>query len=469
MDEPVRKRQKTSQCSAAGDDTMGIGGSDGGGRNKSHEGRENPNDNNQGSSLASENDLPSAPAMAPIPALPDDQPSHSQHQERPPEWITTTRAEKGKSSRDTTSRTHNGRDTDTAQQQHNRALVARLAHEAAATNDEEIAARDKQETNLRRGGESHRANGSASNAAHRRRRRGRSTRRGGNSLSAHSANKYYSGHARNVGGVAGTFSTRAIRSAEDLFFGSLPHRDPQYPQIHLISQGYETSAQLVRATHRGNYGPLTDTSSFHQQQAPGKQHSREPRTDKNFIGKLLSQQRPVDSPVPSSKGYGGIVCGTVGGRQATQLGLLSRNFEAALLGLSPANHSNVHGDGNGDDDDVKHSYDKNSDTIVPAYSSTQMQAGKGQKEAPSNEEVMPATDKVSISRRIPSTGIHHYESDGWPEGNPKANELEQPLIDPEIEEKEPNPPELTLAAADGASLPALLDDDSPVEPTQDYA
>lgn len=107
-------------------------------------------------------------------------------------------------------------------------------------------------------------------------------------------------------------SSKGIRSAEDLFNGSRPH----CPQIHLVFQDYETSAKLVSATQR--------------EESP-RRLDRQPRTDRIFISK------PGEGPLSYDRMEGRLssrASERSGEDAPDQLGLLSKKFAAALVGVA---------------------------------------------------------------------------------------------------------------------------------------
>ena len=92
---------------------------------------------------------------------------------------------------------------------------------------------------------------------------------------------------------------------------------PNHPQIHLVFQDYETSARLIRATQRSR--PIDDAST---------NRIRRPRSDRNFISK------PGEGP--NGKNRVGPISPrtTESGGEQPEMGLLSKNFAAALLGAA---------------------------------------------------------------------------------------------------------------------------------------
>ncbi|KAL3910359.1 MAG: hypothetical protein SGILL_007722 [Bacillariaceae sp.] len=238
------------------------------------------------------------------------------HDAQLPEWITTTHAKRNRGARSTSSLSVAQQGTNSKQQQH-QAIVARLTKAAVAANagvapdsaavPPHAAAAAYYNNNHHPQAETNVAPQQQQPSRKRRRRAGGSS------------NNNNSSSLGNAGG-----GPRGIRSAEDLFNGSRPH----YPQIHLVFQDYETSARLVKASQRDANVDMT---------------RRQPRNNRIFISKPGEGPPPVNGRMSSRNTESG------GEEGPEQLGLLSKNFAAALLGAAapaPA-FSNAH---NHDDD-----------------------------------------------------------------------------------------------------------------------
>jgi len=234
--------------------------------------------------------------------------SNSHHDGQLPEWITTTTGKRSRGNKSPSSLSA-AQGTNSKQQQH-QAIVARLTKAAAAaiaSRNPAVAASVPPNAEAAAAAaltHSQKHHESDSNAAQRKRRRRMS--------SALNRDSSINNNNNSAGGVF-----KAIRSAEDLFNGSRPH----HPQIHLVFQDYETSAKLVNATQRKR--PIDDISG-------DSSEMRHPRTDRNFISK------PDEGPARNGRG-GPISPRTTesgGDEQPEQLGLLTQNFAAALLGVA---------------------------------------------------------------------------------------------------------------------------------------
>jgi hypothetical protein len=240
-----------------------------------------------------------------------------QHDSQLPEWITTTHARRNKATRSTSSLSMAPQPSNSRQQQH-QAIMAKLTKAAAAA-DPGVAPNfdimaphaaasataysykyQYPETEMNRAPQQP--------SRKRRRRTGRDT----------------SNNSSSFGNAAGGAS-RGIRSAEDLFNGSRPH----YPQIHLVFQDYETSARLVNGSRRDANADMS---------------RRQPRDNRIFISK------PGEGPPAATSRMSPSITESGGEKGPQQLGLLSKNFAAALLGAAaPApTHSCVRNNHNDD-------------------------------------------------------------------------------------------------------------------------
>jgi hypothetical protein len=215
-----------------------------------------------------------------------------------PEWITMTKAKRNKGTRSTSSLSVPPHNTSTKQQQQHQDIVARLsmAAAAAAATAPNVATLHQTKTAAGTGSHKHHHHhhpDSDHNAIRKYRRR---------------AVGSFSRDSKAMNG-----SSKGILSAEDRFHGSRSH----YPQIHLMFQDYETSANLVMATQRQNSLDRVN---------------RQPRTDNNFISNLGDGS-------PTNDCIGGDLPGSCATERndegaPEQIGLMSKKFAAALLGVA---------------------------------------------------------------------------------------------------------------------------------------
>jgi len=284
------------------------------------------------------------------------QQQNAHHDAQLPEWITTTTTTNtatGKRSRSSSSY-HNYDITDTKQQQqqHHQAMVATLTKAAAAAG----AAADADERNKSK--KHYRYNSyynyynqsnyeADSNTAQRKRRRYTT-----------------SSFAPYNHGVSSHNNKAQIRSAEDLFHNGSSRRGGRLqghhndPQIHLVFQDYETSARLIEAGTRQGRNEMkiakeTDINGEYKNSKDGgnnnninkndePQHStntqrRHARTNRNFIGKPI-EERTINATTNTFA----TVCNSNGvcdgdemqKQQSKSMGLLSKNYAAALLEVS---------------------------------------------------------------------------------------------------------------------------------------
>ncbi|KAL3925045.1 MAG: hypothetical protein SGILL_000667 [Bacillariaceae sp.] len=232
--------------------------------------------------------------------------SGPQHDCQLPEWITTTHAKRNRGNRSTSSLSMAPQGTNSKQQQH-QAIVARLTKAATAANADAVANSATMAPQAAPAAaayaKKHHQESEANMAQQQQRKRRRRT--------ARDINNNTSSSLGNPGGPS-----RGIRSAEDLFNGSRPH----YPQIHLVFQDYETSARLVKATQRDVAVDMT---------------RRQPRNTRIFISK------PGEGPPPRNGRMSPRTTESGGEEGPEQMGILSKNFAAALLGAAaPAPASN---------------------------------------------------------------------------------------------------------------------------------
>eukprot|EP00531_Pseudo-nitzschia_arenysensis_P003962 CAMPEP_0116118726 /NCGR_PEP_ID=MMETSP0329-20121206/2260_1 /TAXON_ID=697910 /ORGANISM="Pseudo-nitzschia arenysensis, Strain B593" /LENGTH=486 /DNA_ID=CAMNT_0003612377 /DNA_START=395 /DNA_END=1855 /DNA_ORIENTATION=+ len=226
----------------------------------------------------------------PIPAAQESAkpPAQQRHDARLPEWITTTTTTNNEKALPNYFGEPTNTATDTKEQQHHQAMVATLTRAAAAAG----AAADANERNKSKKPYRYNSyynyynhNNSGSNyevdPTQRKRRRTSSFPT-----------------ASNVSNNSNNYNSKSlIRSAEDLFNGSRKggrYHHNNDPQIHLVFQDYETSAQLIRAG--------TKQARNH----PGHAGRKRARTDRNFIGKpdeAMQQQQPKSMGLMLSKNY----------------------------------------------------------------------------------------------------------------------------------------------------------------------
>ena len=277
------------------------------------------------------------------------QQKNARHDAQLPEWITTTtntNTATGKRSRSSPSSYHNYGTTDTKQQQHHQAMVATLTKAAAAAG----AAADADERNKSK--KSYRYNSyynyynqsnyeAESNTPQRKRRR-------------HTTSSFAPYHHGLSSHHSSSNNKSLIRSAEDLFHNGSSRRGGRVqghhddPQIHLVFQGYETSARLIEVgTRQGRINMrLTkgiDVSAEYNANTINK-NSESPhptmiqrkyaRTDRNFIGKPKDERTNNVTTSTSATAYNtnGMCDGDqTQKQQSNSMGLLSQNYAAALL------------------------------------------------------------------------------------------------------------------------------------------
>jgi hypothetical protein len=462
--EPAPKRLKNTTGSADdGGRDLGAFGSIGASQNKIHAGGgEDSNSNNQGSN--------NTPRDAPVPSdqINVEVLSRGQHQQsleyqqQPPEWITTTTTGNRISSRNISSKNYDDSSISAKLYKH-QAIVSRLAKAAqaaasAATNLQGLDATKQKRDYLIATGGVQGSNESGPITGQRKRCRGRGIMTESNNHPIASGTNHYSGVGGNGGGH---FSSKAIRSADDLFIGSLHRRDSHHPQIHLVFQDYEISARLVRATRRGHSSP-SDADMNQRERTLEKQHTRQPRTNQNFLSKP-SLHRPQICPQVSSRdcdGIGGLVEDI---HKPTQLGMLSKNFEAALFKIDGAGNGSMNEFGKKNENETNCRHNKEDDIFLPPNSSTAMIDYMDQGEAERDDDTIKikdefrlTTDRTTSIGQSLSTGTNHYSSDGSPQDPSWNNAFKKTDESGSI-----------VGTTDGVSLPPLLDDESPAEPKHD--
>jgi len=276
---------------------------------------------------------------------------NTHHDDQFPEWITTTtttNAATGKRSRLPSSYDNYGT-TDTKQQQNHQAMVATLTKAAAAAGAVADVAADADERNKSK--KHYRYNSyynyynqsnyeADSSAAQRKRRR-------------HNTSSFAPYHH----GLSFHSNKSVIRSAADLFHNGSSRRGGRLqghhndPQIHLVFQDYETSARLIHAgTRRGRNKTIlpketdnNDVSNNNNMNKSGEPHHsrkiqrKHARTDRNFIG--ISKEERMNNITTNTFAT---ACNTNGvcdgdktqNQQSKSMGLLSKNYAAALLEVS---------------------------------------------------------------------------------------------------------------------------------------
>mmetsp|Transcript_18570 Transcript_18570/g.42914 ORF Transcript_18570/g.42914 Transcript_18570/m.42914 type:complete len:585 (+) Transcript_18570:264-2018(+) len=269
------------------------------------------------------------------------QQKNTHHDAQLPEWITTTTTTNtapGKRSRMSSSSYHDFGTKDTKQQQQHRAMVATLTKAAAAAG----AAADADERNKSKKHYRYnsyynyynQSNFEADPSATQRKRRRHTTSSFAHyhhGLSSHHHNK-----------------KSLIRSADDLYYNGVLSRGCYHndPQIHLVSQDYERSAQLIQAGTRegrkrmrmakeseegGIYNTISEkanisnTNKIDETQKPTTSQRKHARTDRNFIGRR-NNKRANNNEACDGNG--------TQPRQSDSMGMLSKNYAAALLGAN---------------------------------------------------------------------------------------------------------------------------------------
>lgn len=163
-------------------------------------------------------------------------------------------------------------------------------------------------------------------------------------------------------GVSSHGNKSLIRSAEDLFYNGSSRRGGRLqdthndPQIHLVFQDYETSARLIQAGTRKGRSKLrlakeTDndnTGTNHNSMGknnecprPTTTQRKHARTDRNFIGKPKEEPTINAATDTNNTATVGNITNGVCEREKPQeqqqsksMGLLSKNYAAALLEVS---------------------------------------------------------------------------------------------------------------------------------------
>jgi hypothetical protein len=272
---------------------------------------------------------------------------NNHHDAQLPEWITTTttmNTATGKLSRLSCSYDNYGT-TDTKEQQQHQAMVATLTKAAAAAG----AAADADERNKSK--KHYRYNSyynyynqsnyeADSSAAQRKRMR-------------HNTSSFAPCHH----GLSSHSNKSLIRSAEDLFHNGSFRRGGRLqghhndPQIHLVFQDYETSARLIQAGTRWgrnktilpketNNNGLTNNNNMNKNEKPNHSTTiqrKHARTDRNFIGKPKEERMNniITNTSATACNTNGVCDGDkIQNQQSKSMGLLSKNYAAALLEVS---------------------------------------------------------------------------------------------------------------------------------------
>jgi len=251
-----------------------------------------------------------------------------------PEWITTTTTKNttGKRNKSSSSYYNDYGITDTNQQQHHQDMVETLTKAAAAAGAAADASeREKPKKQYQQNSDNnknsyynyyHNSNYEADSSAAQRKRRRQTT---SSFAPYHNSTSSYN-------------NKTVIRSAEDLFNNGSSRRGGR---IHLVVQDYETSARLVQATRRGKSEKLAKATNQDKYNGDGNNVlndnfcQRCARSDRNFIGK----PKEVTMNSAAAVAVQGNCDGT-GNRvqqqqqQSESMGLLSKNYAAALLGVT---------------------------------------------------------------------------------------------------------------------------------------
>ena len=282
--------------------------------------------------------------------------SNSHHDAQLPEWITTTtttNSASGKRNRQSSSY-HNSNiyrtTTDTKEQQHHQAMVATLTKAAAAAGaaadaDERNKSKKHYRYNSYYNYYNHEAAAATADTFQQQQQRKR--RR-------HTTSSFASFHQ------SSNSNKSVIRSAEDLFNkgssrrgGKLHHIND--PQIHLVFQDYETSAQFIRAgtiqgrnktkrskaINRNNNNYNINNTNTHDESTRSAKQRKKARTDRNFIGKpndavqhtttttTATTTTTISALTPASRVHNEEMAQKQ--HQSKSMGLLSKNYAAALL------------------------------------------------------------------------------------------------------------------------------------------
>jgi len=256
-----------------------------------------------------------------------------------PEWITTTTTKNttGKRNKSSSSYYNDYGITDTNQQQHHQDMVETLTKAAAAAGaTADASEREKPKKQYQQGKNSdnnrssyynyyHNSNYEADSSAAQRKRRRHTT---SSFAPYHNSTSSYN-------------NKTVIRSAEDLFNNGSSRRGGR---IHLVVQDYETSARLVQATRRGRSEKLAKATNQDKYNGDGNNElsdsfcQRCARSDRNFIGKSTEVRLNSAAAVAvqgNCDGTGVRVKGTQQQQQQSEsMGLLSKNYAAALLGVA---------------------------------------------------------------------------------------------------------------------------------------
>mmetsp|Transcript_13699 Transcript_13699/g.15241 ORF Transcript_13699/g.15241 Transcript_13699/m.15241 type:complete len:606 (+) Transcript_13699:183-2000(+) len=256
-----------------------------------------------------------------------------------PEWITTTTTKNTTEKRKKSSSTYYNDYgiTDTKQQQHHQDMVETLTKAAAAAGaTADTTEREKPKKQYQEGKNSdnnrssyynyyHNSNYEADSSAAQRKRRRHTT---SSFAPYHNSTSSYN-------------NKTVIRSAEDLFNNGSSRRGGR---IHLVVQDYETSARLVQATRRGRSEKLAKATNQDKYNGDGNNElsdsfcQRCARSDRNFIGKSTEVRLNSAAAVAiqgNCDGTGVRVKETQQQQQQSEsMGLLSKNYAAALLGVA---------------------------------------------------------------------------------------------------------------------------------------
>lgn len=245
---------------------------------------------------------------------PQSQQKNSHHDAQLPEWITTTTTSNSNSANRRSATYHNntaiyGSTTDTKEQQHHQAMVATLTKAAVAAG----AAADADERNKSKKPYRY-------NSYYNYYNQNNNTFETATAAATTDPTQYRRKRRHNTSSFApfiqpsNSYHKPLIRSAEDLFHKGSLRRGGRFhhigdPQIHLVFQDFETSAELIKA---GTLQGRSKLKAAKSNESPVEKRRKQARTDRNFIGK------PNEAPPQESK----------------SVGLLSKNYAAALLEVS---------------------------------------------------------------------------------------------------------------------------------------
>ena len=262
------------------------------------------------------------------------QQKNSHHDAQLPEWITTTTT----SNSNTTNRrsaaysnntTIYGSTTDTKEQQHHLSMVATLTKAAVAAG----AAADADERNKSKKPYRYNSYYNYYNQSN----NNNNTFETATAAATTDPSPYRRKRRHNTSSFApfipssNNYHKSIIRSAEDLFHNGSSRRGGRLhhngdPQIHLVFQDYETSAELIKAGTLQGRNKLKNAkiSNGDSRNSPVEsrpiKRQKQARTDRNFIGKPNETNNSTAQPQKQ--------------QESKSVGLLSKNYAAALRDVS---------------------------------------------------------------------------------------------------------------------------------------